>query len=60
MVNPSSSMTLELPPSDRYLAKTEKSGSFSTGISLPQVGHSRALAVGRPFPAGWPSRTVRS
>ena len=46
---------------DRYLAKTEKSGSFSVGMSLPTVGHLlRPRPPAAPSPAGGPSRTGRS
>ena len=38
MMKPSSSMVLKPPPKERYLAKTEKSGSLSPGISLPRSG----------------------
>ena len=59
MVKPSSSMTLKPPPNERYLAKTEKSGSLSPGISLLEVGQISTAAGGRAL-AGGLSRTCRS
>ena len=60
MVKPSSSMTLELPPSDRYLAKTREVGQLFHGDQLAQMlGISRPWALAA-IPAEWLSRTVRS
>ena len=46
MMNPSSSIVLKPPPSERYLAKTEKSGSLSPGMILPRLGISAPPRAG--------------